>query len=183
MPIIETPRLLLRPFRKEDAADVFAYLENPEMHCFLDMRLPSLAAAEAEMERRAAEELYLAVELKETGRVIGEFFAHAEGTDPAAEVKDTWSPCWMLRPDCKGQGYGFEAAKAFLDYLFRECSARRVYMYTEEYNTACRKLCEKLGARQEGCFVEFVSFVNDEAGNPIYETTLQYAILRKEWQF
>lgn len=43
-------------------------------------------------------------------------------------------------------------------------------------------LCERLGMRQEGAFKEFVSFKNDEAGAPIYENTLQYALLRHEWQ-
>ena len=31
-----------------------------------------------------------------------------------------------------------------------------------------QKLCEKLGMRQEGLFMEFISFVNDENGDPIY---------------
>lgn len=31
-------------------------------------------------------------------------------------------------------------------------------------------------------FREFVSFVNDADGNPIYENTYQYAILKKEWE-
>ena len=43
-------------------------------------------------------------------------------------------------------------------------------------------LCEKLGMRREGLFREFVSFVNDADGNPIYENTYQYAILKKEWE-
>lgn len=30
-------------------------------------------------------------------------------------------------------------------------------------------------------FIEFVSFVNDAEGNPIYENTMQWAILKKEW--
>ena len=46
---------------------------------------------------------------------------------------------------------------------------------------ASQTLCEKLGMRREGTFVEFVSFVKDESGNPIYENTYQYAILKKEW--
>ena len=29
--------------------------------------------------------------------------------------------------------------------------------------------------------MEFVSFINDAKGNPIYENTIQYAILKKEW--
>ena len=30
-------------------------------------------------------------------------------------------------------------------------------------------------------FKEFVSFVNDEHGYPIYENTYEYAVLKKEW--
>ena len=47
---------------------------------------------------------------------------------------------------------------------------------------ASQKLCEKLGMRREGLFMEFVSFVKDEDGNPIYENTYQYAILKREWE-
>ena len=36
--------------------------------------------------------------------------------------------------------------------------------------------------RVEGLFREFVTFVNDEHGEPIYENTMQYAILKKEWE-
>ena len=35
-------------------------------------------------------------------------------------------------------------------------------------------------SRQEGLFREFVSFVTDDDGAPIFENTMQYAILRKE---
>ena len=35
--------------------------------------------------------------------------------------------------------------------------------------------------RREGMFMEFVSFINDENGNPVYENTIQYGILKKEW--
>jgi RimJ/RimL family protein N-acetyltransferase len=58
---------------------------------------------------------------------------------------------------------------------------RRIYAYTEDYNLSSQRLCEKLGMRREGMFMEFVSFVNDEDGVPIYENTMQYAILKKEW--
>ena len=35
--------------------------------------------------------------------------------------------------------------------------------------------------RREGLFRSFVSLVNDADGNPVYENTLQYAVLKKEW--
>ena len=161
--MIETERLILRPFREGDAADVFEYLKAPMVNCFACMKIHSL---------------------EEAGKVIGEIQAHPEASDPDSEKvvdPDTFSPCWMLNPDYQGKGYAFEAAKAFFDYLFYQKGARRIYAYTEDYNLSSQHLCERLGMRREGLFREFVSFVNDAHGNPIYENTYQYAILKKEW--
>ena len=88
----------------------------------------------------------------------------------------------MLNKNHHGKGYAYEAAKAFFDYLFNKKGARRIYAYTEDNNIPSQKLCEKLGMRREGLFKEFVSFINDENGNPIYENTYQYAILKSEWE-
>ena len=129
------------------------------------------------MKRRAKDELYLAIALKESGKVIGEIFAHPEGTDPEDEVMDTFSPCWMLNLNYTGKGYAYEAAHAYFDDLFREKGARRIYAYTEDYNIPSQHLCERLGMRREGLFIEFVSFVNNPGGTPLYENTMQYAIL------
>ncbi len=182
--IIETERLLLRPFEERDAADVYEYLKEPAVHCFACMKLNSLAEAEAEMQRRLGEtEFYFAIVVKETGKVIGEIDAYPE-SDPhdVTARADTFSPCWMLNKDYQGKGYAYEAAHAFLDYLFRDKGARRIYAYVEDYNLPSQRLCEKLGMRREGLFMEFVSFVNNEDGSPHYENTMQYAILKKEWR-
>ena len=183
--MIETERLILRPFAEGDAADAYEYLKAPTVNCFACMKVSSLAeATEAVLERAKDGEYYFAIVLKDSGRVIGEIDAMPETPAPDEEnaVLDTFSPCWMLHPDFHGKGYAYEAAKAFFDYLFREKGARRLYAYTEDYNVASQKLCEKLGMRQEGLFREFVTFVNDAEGNPIYENTYQYAILKKEWE-
>ena len=184
--MIETARLILRPFRVEDAADAFEYLENPTVNCFACMKLNSLEEAQkAVKEKMVHSEYCFAIVLKDTGKVIGEIEAHPESSQPdKAEnfAEDTFSPCWMLNPACQGKGYAFEAAHAFFDYLFCHKGARRIYAYTEDYNLPSQNLCKKLGMRQEGLFREFVSFVSDPDGNPIYENTIQWAILKKEWE-
>ena len=117
--------------------------------------------------------------------MIGEIDAYPETGEPHADEntpKDTFSPCWMLNLAYAGKGYAYEAARAFFDYLFREKGARRIYAYTEDYNLPSQRLCEKLGMRREGLFREFVSFVKNPDGTPLYENTYQYAILKKEWQ-
>ena len=132
--VIETKRLILRPFLEADAADVYEYLKEPAVNCFAGMKLHSLDEAKAEMKKRLGEtEYYFAITLKDSGKMISQ----------------------------KG--------------------ARRIYAYTEDYNLASQHLCEKLGMRREGLFLEFISFVNNPDGTPRYENTVQYAILKKEW--
>ena len=167
--MIETERLILRTFREEDAADLYEYLKEPMVHCFASMKVNSPEEARhAVLERAKDKEYFFAIVLKENGKVIGEIDAMAETPAPDEKnaVLDTFSPCWMLHPDYHGKGYAFEAAQAFFDYLFSQKGARRIYAFTEDYNLSSQNLCKKLGMRQEGLFREFVTFVNDENGNP-----------------
>ena len=183
--MIETERLLLRPFRESDASDVYEYLKSPQVNCFACMKLNTPEEAKAAVLKKSRETQYLfAIVLKESDKVIGEIEALPETSTPDREtaLPDTFSPCWMLNREYHGKGYAYEAALAFFDYLFTEKAARRIYAYTEDYNLPSQKLCEKLGMRREGEFKEFVSFIEDTDGNPIYENTVQYAILKKEWK-
>ena len=186
--MIETERLILRPFTENDAADAFEYLHEPMVHCFACMKTETMEdARKAVLDRAKDGEYYFAITLKENGKVIGEIFVHPDGGSMEEDCleggysDDTYSPCWMLNKDYHGKGYAYEATRAVFDYLFNVKGARRLYAYTEDYNIASQKLCEKLGMRREGLFIEFISFVNDENGDPIYENTYQYAILKKEW--
>lgn len=182
--IIETERLILRPFEERDAADAYEYLHNITVHCFACMKTEAMADALNAVRDRAKKPDYFAITLKDSGKVIGEIDAISEATVPDEEnaVRDTFSPCWMLNGEYQGKGYAYEAAHTFFDYLFTQKGARRIYAYTEDYNIASQRLCEKLGMRREGFFKEFVTFVNDEHGNPIYENTCVYAILKSEWE-
>ena len=183
--MIETERLLLRPFREGDAEDVYEYLKSPMVNCFACMKLNSADEAKNAVRNKMKDgEFCFAIVLKDSGKVIGEIEAHPESSQPdGAEnfVRDTFSPCWMLNKAYQGKGYAHEAARAFFHYLFEQKGARRIYAYTEDYNLSSQRLCEKLGMRREGFFKEFVSFVSNPDGTPLYENTMQYAILKKEW--
>ena len=97
--IIETERLLLRPFLESDAADVLEYLREPVVNCFASMKLDSLEEAKEKMKERTGEtEYYFAIVLKDAGKVIGEIDAYPERGEPhdTSSPFDTFSPCWML---------------------------------------------------------------------------------------
>ena len=173
---LETTRLTLRTFEEKDAPGLLAMLERPGASCFAEERLGSFGAAleEARRRRSAREGTQLAVCLKESGGIIGNVFSRQEGPD-------TWSVGWMLNERFQGRGYASEAARAYVDFLFSRKGARRVYAYVEEGNLPSRRLCERLGMRKEACFVEFIAFRKDENGTPVYENTLVYAVLKREW--
>lgn len=191
MSTIETERLVLRPFRESDAADVMEYLSGPLPHCFAGLKLDSPDEARAEMLERGADTEYcFAIVLKESGKVIGEIDAEQSTYEPPRlrsekttplPPPDTFSPSLILNAAYHGKGFAYEATYAFFDYLFTRKGVRRIFAYVDDYNARSQHLCEKLGMRREGMFLEFVSFVRDADGNPVYENTFQYAILKKEW--
>lgn len=123
--------------------------------------------AAAKVQERKEDHSYVAVCLKESGQVIGELF-HLK------EEPDTYSIGWNFNAAYEGKGYARESAEAFLSYLFLEKRARRLYAYVVDDNVRSQVLCERLGMRKEGLFLEF-------NGTPKYENTYQYALLKKEW--
>jgi len=173
METIETNRLVLRRFTQRDAADLFEYLHEPVASCFLSLALGNMKDAEREAAERSTDEKSIAVCLRASGKLIGDLFAESED--------DTFSVGWNFNPGFGGKGYAYEAATALFIHLFTERAARRLYAYVEDTNMSSQRLCEKLGMRQEGVFKEFVSFRSAGDGTPIYENTMQYALLRREW--
>lgn len=172
---IVTSRLVLRNFMVNDAKHMLDYLLNPRVNCFASEKLETIEEAINEAINRSNEDTSIAVCLKDTGRLIGDLFCNYE--EP-----DTYNIGWNFNIEVEGKGYANESVAALLLYLFTEKKARRVYAYVEDDNYRSQRLCEKLGMRNEGCFIEFITFVNYPDGTPKYENTMQYAILEKEWK-
>lgn len=172
---IITNRLVLRNFSSADAQGLLGYLSNPRVNCFLSEKITTQEEAVSEAEIKSKDDSYLAVSLKDDDSLIGELFC-------LYEEPDTYSIGWNFNAQYEGKGYASESAKALLQYLFKEKGARRLYAYVEDDNYRSQKLCESLGMRKEGCFLEFISFTKYEDGTPKYENTFQYALLKKEWE-
>ena len=171
---LKTDRLVIRNYEKKDAAGLYEFLAHPPVHCFLSEKLDSLEEAEKEVEKRGKQGKHFAVCLSDTDSIIGDLFA-------VKEMPDTYSVGWNFNLKYSKNGYASEASRSLLDYLFHN-GARRIYAYAEDDNIPSQKLCERLGMRKEGLFIEFISFMNNEDGTPHYENTYQYAILKREWK-
>lgn len=173
---IHTDRLILRNFKATDAAGLLEYTSNPRVNCFLDGKMNTLEEAIAEVQKRINDDSHIAVSLKETEELIGELFLMQEERD-----SDTFNIGWNFNARYEGKGLARESAEALLEYLYMQKGARRLYAYVEDDNFRSQKLCEKLGMRQEGCMMEFVTFTKHPDGTPKYENTYMYALLKWEW--
>lgn len=176
--MIKTKRLIIRDFEEKDAAGLFEYLADPPVNCFLYDKVQCYDEAvkkTKEKQLKGSEHGdFFAVCLLDSDTIIGEVFA-------VKEAPDTYSVGWNFNLSYGKKGYATEAAEAFLNYLFIT-DARRIYAYTEDDNILSQRLCERLGMRREGLFLEFISFKNNLDETPHYENTYQYAILKKEWE-
>lgn len=67
------------------------------------------------------------------------------------------------------------------DFIIGDMFALSENKDTYDDNIRSKRLCERLGMRREGCFKEFVTFINNSDESLKYEDTCVYAILKKEW--
>lgn len=92
--MIVTKRLILRSFYSGDEQDLYEYLSDIAINYFKEMEISILQQAyNGVLERTKYQEYYFAIELKETGKVIGEIFAHPKSTSHDNPIYDIYSPC------------------------------------------------------------------------------------------
>jgi len=158
IPRVVTPRLLLREFRAADF-DVFAQnLADPEATKFLsgvvDRRTAWRAFASGTGSWVLHGRGWWAVELRETGEVVGGVGAFVRETAPDLELG------WSLYRRFWGQGYATEAARAALEFSFHGHKARRVIAHITAANTASVAVGRRIGLK----YVADVDFYGEPIG-------------------
>ena len=145
--MIETERLILRPFREEDAADLYDYLKAPMVHCFACMKVHSLEEAKhAALERAKDKEYYFAIVLKENGpEPIGSIAV--VGIDMKIDGA-TMGYC-MSRAHWR-KGIMAEALTALIAFLFDEVGFNRIEADHDIENPASGRVMQKAGMTFEG---------------------------------
>ena len=141
--VLETERLLLRPWDETDAEECYRYAKDPLVGPIAGWPPHTSAEHSRQVIRDAlrAPETY-AIVLKETGLPIGSIGLHrndlAEGDDEMELGYWIGVPHW-------GCGYAPEAARALLRHAFEELKLARVWCGYYEGNARSRRVQEKLG--------------------------------------
>jgi RimJ/RimL family protein N-acetyltransferase len=178
MLILESDRLVLRPFQEADIEPFAAYRSDPEIARYQSWEPP----VTLEQATRFVDDMknarpgvqgewyQWAVERKATAGLIGDCAFQIMAPDPRqAEIGFTFAPAYQ------GQGFATEAVARLLAYLFGDLGLHRVVAITDAENLAAARLLERLGLRREAAFVENVWFKG------AWGSEFSYALLHREW--
>ena len=177
LPVLDTPRLTLRPLTMRDAQDIYDYSRDPEVarHVLWDAHR-SLADSRAYLrfilrQYRDGVPSSYGIVLKATGRVVGTIgFMWYSEENHSVEVG------YSLARSLWNQGLMTEALKAVMRLSFEELQVHRVEAQHETSNPASGRVMLKCGMRHEGTLRGRIynkgRFVDVEL----------YAILREDWE-
>ncbi len=177
-PII-TARLLLRPFTMDDLDELHAIQSRADVTRYLywnPRTRDEVAQAIATRAQRTALEaegdtLVLAIELRETGAMIGDVNLHW-----LSEVHKQGEIGFVLHPRHHGRGYAREAAVEMLRLGFEGLSLHRIIGRCDGANGASARLMERLGMRREAHFRQ------NEFVKGAWCDEYVYAMLADKWQ-
>ena len=152
LPVIESSRLLLRPFCEEDLTDLFSYACHPDVGPNAGWK-PHASISESYTILRSFiqnEEVW-AITLKDSGKLIGSIGLHKDGSRSVSK-KYVRSLGYVLSAAHWGEGYATEAARRVLRFIFTEMEnpPEMVSIYHRDSNTRSRRVINKCGFKFEG---------------------------------
>lgn len=147
--VIETPRLLLVPLARADAAEMFELLDDPALHRFTDgtpLSRSALAERYELLERGSSPdgaELWAnwTIRLREGSLAVGTVQATVRSSDAAV--------AWVIGTQWQGKGYAGEAATALASWLLAAGVPRLTARIHPEH-AASAAVAQRAGLRATG---------------------------------
>ena len=158
----DSARLHFRPLTESDAPGMFALDSDPAVHRYLGGIGGTMVTDEAQSRAtiRFIQAQYAAhgigrwaVLLRATGEFMG-WAGLKRVAGPMNGRSDFYDLGYRYRPPFWGQGYGYEAAQAWLDYGFQTLRLPRICAYADKNNAGSRRILAKAGLREGNEFTE-----------------------------
>ena len=141
--ILQTKRLILRPWSENDAEELYKYASDPEVGPPAGWPPHTSVENSREIIRTvlSAPETY-AVSLKENGKPIGSVGLHR---NDLAEKDDEYELGYWIGKPFWGQGLIPEASRELLRYAFEDLGMSRIWCGYYDGNEKSHRVQEKLG--------------------------------------
>lgn len=138
---IETERLVIRNFRKEDFKDSFEYLSDLTVMEYIESIFTVIQTKEFIQKCGIEEEIIFAVEEKSLGKVIGHIIFH-EFNEPLE-----YELGWIFNQKFHGYGYAREASFALFEYGFNKLHLESILAETVSDNKKSIATIKSLGMK------------------------------------
>ena len=150
VPVLETPRLILRGHRREDFDAVVAMWGDMEVARHISGKPSTREESWARMLRYGGLWNllgfgYWAVEDKASGRFAGEVGFGVFQRDLEPSYGEAPEAGWVLSPWCYGKGYATEAVHAVLAWSDARLPGQATVCITAPENVASNRVAEKCG--------------------------------------
>ena len=177
LPVLETERLVLRPYALADAPSVQRMCGDRAIaattlaipHPYPDGAAEQWLSTHAESFRQGTEAI-LAITLKPDGQVVGSIALSINKNHQRGELG------YMVARECWNQGYCTEAVRALMGYGFSVLGLSRIQAMYFPRNPASGRVLQKLGMTREGLLRQYV------CNRGVFEDLLMYSILRPEFE-
>ncbi|MFJ8694102.1 GNAT family N-acetyltransferase [Streptomyces roseolilacinus] len=149
---LTSERLLLRPFAPDDAEDVRAAVQDPEIKRWIPLPDPyGIADAEDFVGRHTPDgwrdDTEYTFSVRPRGREHGPLLASVSLHHPRA---GTWEVGFYTVREHRGNGYATEATRTLAHWAFTALGCTRLEWRAEVGNTASRLVAERAGFTPEG---------------------------------
>ncbi len=142
--LLETNRLLIRRFRREDAGSLYPILSDPEVMRYIEKPFSMERICNfIEVAGLSVPPLIYAVQQKGTGILMGHAIFHSNGEVQEYEIG------WILGREFWHQGYADEITSALIQYAFGQ-GISSLMLECDPDQTASRHIAEKHGFRYQG---------------------------------
>lgn len=147
--MIETERLLLRPWRDDDRDAFVAIVCDPEVGAWLggarthDQALDDFARMRAFWDSRGSG--WLAIGRKSDGAVVGRVVCRRQPPEWRHPMAGEVEVGWALARDAWGHGYASEAAAAMLPWGFKTLDTPTIYSWTAAPNSRSEAIMRRIG--------------------------------------
>ena len=164
-PRIETERLVLRQWRREDFDPYWAIQQHPDVYRHFGPE--PIGAEDCWRRMSAATGLWAlvgygwwAVETRGEGRLIGTVGLLFPRRDMEPQYFDGPEMGWLMASDVHGQGYAGEACRAVLDWAEANLDQATIWAMIAPANAPSIRLAERLGFAFHGEAVHLGTTVN-----------------------
>lgn len=146
--ILQTPRIILRPWREDDAEELYKYASDSDIGPLAGWPAHKSVENSREIIKTvlSAPETY-AVCLKDDGKPIGSIGFHRKDL---AKGEDEYELGYWIGKPFWGQGLIPEASREMLRYAFEDLGMSRIWCGYYDGNTKSRRVQEKLGFVYQG---------------------------------